>query len=160
MWCPPLHNNRCRHQPQLWYTINIHSAPFYFDTQLRIYGYLCVLRSCYGFLISFIWWEKNVFSSPSSSASHPTKRSEHFLTVVVVLVVVAKSSTWILHQHKGNALSILQSLYVTRKCACGVCACVCLQVNVFFAALVSLVSYRFVSFSPIFPLCSVYLPFE
>lgn len=83
-------------------------------------------------------------------ASHPTERNEHFLTVVVVLVVVAKSSTWILHQHKGNALSILQSLYVTRKCACGVCACVCLQVNVFLLPsylLYRIVSYRFLRFS-------------
>lgn len=67
------------------------------------------------------------------------------------------------HQHEYY-ISTREMLYpfysLSTSCACGVCACVCLQVNVFFAALVSLVSYRFVSFSPIFPLCSVYLPFE
>lgn len=121
-----------------------------------------VLRSSHSLLLWFSHFpylvgKKCFFSSPFV---RPTNRSEHFLTVVVVIVVVAKSSTWILHQHKGNALSlsILQSLHHTEMYVC-VRGYVCVYVykSMFFAALLSSYLSRIVSlsFSPIFLLCIV-----
>lgn len=152
-----LYNNRSRCRRV--YAINTLRHSIFIHNCEYTATYVCVrdVRTCAAlFTFARLLWfshflylvEKKILSFFISV--RPTNRSEHFLTIVVV-VVVAKSSTWILHQHKGNARTILQSVHHTELC---VCACVCLQVNVFFAALLVFVSrilsYRIASYRIVF----------
>lgn len=142
-----------------------YTAPFYFCTQLWINGYLCVrervLRSSHSLLLWFAHFpyllKKKSFLFFRVRPANQPKRT---------LFGPSYSSSLQNHQHEyyistREILSPLYSLYITRKCVCA-CVSVCVYKSMFFAALLVFVSllYHIVSFSPIFSLCSVHLPFE
>ena len=78
-----------------------------------------------------------VFHSHLCPANQPTHQNEYFLTVVV-----AKLSTWILHQHKGNIRSLSLSLVSTsRKRVCVIHTVYVYKSNIFSRPLLHFSSY-------------------